>query len=205
MVRAFMKKRLPDGWYKKGVAPNGVYILTINDYLVERRVWSKSDNPKAVGVALLTDNCRFVISKNQASEVAWGGDGITISDITTTTNMIVAKKDYAGKQNTAGVVAQLGSVASAAAYCNSCVFLNNKHGYLGSCGEWTEASNNKGEIDVCMSLIGGAAINTSGYYWTSTQYSSIIAWAFYFRGGGGRGATTYGKYFNYDVRAFAPL
>mgnify|MGYP000196858632 FL=1 len=52
MVRAFMRKRLPDGWYKKEVAPNGVYILTIDDYLVERRVWNVIYNPQAVGVAI---------------------------------------------------------------------------------------------------------------------------------------------------------
>ena len=156
----------------------GIFILDTDGNLVKRADWNTGNNSKAVGVAVLSDNCKFVISTTEnSSNIQWGGYGTTISNIVTTTDTATAKKDYLGSGNTDKIIAQLGSGnAPAADYCRGVTFKHGKKGYLGSLGEWQEAYNNKAEIDACMSLIGGTAIYTSAYHWTSTQYSSNRSW-----------------------------
>lgn len=186
-------------------ADNGIYVLRVNDRLYTSEEWDESWNDEAVGVAVLSDNCKFVISKTQGDTMAWGTYGTTISGIVTTTDANTAKKDYAGKDNTEKIVTQLGeSNASAASYCRntSDLFPDGRKGYLGSLGEWQEMYNNKSEIDACMSLIGGTVIPANYYHWTSTQYSSNNAWFLDWLGGG---VSSTDKYYPNRVRAFAAL
>lgn len=182
----------------------GIFILDTDGNLVKRADWNTGNNSKAVGVAVLSDNCKFVISTTEnSSNIQWGGYGTTISNIVTTTDTATAKKDYLGSGNTDKIITQLGSGnAPAADYCRGVTFKHEKKGYLGSLGEWQEAYNNKAEIDACMSLIGGTAINTSYYHWTSTQYSSNDSWILYWSDG----SVDYNyKNVSYRVRAFAAL
>ena len=197
-------------WKKKagisiGGAPSGVYILRTDNMLYTKEMWKTDWNSEAVGVAMVVDNCRFVISKIQGSAMAWGGFGTTISGIVTATDENTAKKDYAGEDNTDKIIAQLGgSNDEAASYCRNThnLFPGGRQGYLGSLGEWQEAYNNKSEIDACMSLLGGTAIATDYYHWTSTQYSSrsawVLAWLYSVVGSSPKSA-------GYRVRAFAAL
>ena len=182
----------------------GIFILDTDGNLVKRADWNTGNNSKAVGVAVLSDNCKFVISTTEnSSNIQWGGHGTTISNIVTTTDTATAKKDYLGSGNTDKIITQLGrGNAPAADYCRGVTFKHGKKGYLGSLGEWQEAYNNKAKIDACMSLIGGTAINTSYYHWTSTQYSSNYSWLLHWSDG----SVDYNnKYDNYRVRAFAAL
>ena len=96
--------------------------------------------------------------------------------------------------NTDKIVAQLGiGNAPAAEYCRSLTFKNGKKGYLWSLGEAQDAYNNKAAIDAAMSKIGGTAITTDSYLWTSTQYTSYDAWLLHWRNGGvDYGGKTYG-------------
>ena len=182
----------------------GIFILDTDGNLVKRADWNTGNNSKAVGVAVLSDNCKFVISTTEnSSNIQWGGYGTTISNIVTTTDTATAKKDYLGSGNTDKIITQLGSGnAPAADYCRGVTFKHGKKGYLGSLGEWQEAYNNKAEIDACMSLIGGTAINTSYYHWTSTQYSSNDSWVLFWSDGS---VNTYNKNSYLRVRAFAAL
>lgn len=182
----------------------GIFILDTDGNLVKRADWNTGNNSKAVGVAVLSDNCKFVISTTEnSSNIQWGGYGTTISNIVTTTDTATAKKDYLGSGNTDKIITQLGSGnAPAADYCRGVTFKHGKKGYLGSLGEWQEAYNNKAEIDACMSLIGGTAINTSYYHWTSTQYSSSYSWVLRWSDGS---VTGNNKSYNRRVRAFAAL
>lgn len=182
----------------------GIFILDTDGNLVKRADWNTGNNSKAVGVAVLSDNCKFVISTTEnSSNIQWGGYGTTISNIVTTTDTATAKKDYLGSGNTDKIITQLGSGnAPAADYCRGVTFKHGKKGYLGSLGEWQEAYNNKAEIDACMSLIGGTAINTSYYHWTSTQYSSDDSWML----GWSDGSVSINRKGNGNrVRAFAAL
>ena len=183
----------------------GIFILDTDGNLVKRADWNTGNNSKAVGVAVLSDNCKFVISPSEnSSNISWGGYGTTISNIVTTTDAATAKKDYLGSGNTDKIIAQLGSGNAPAAYnCRALLmFPDGRKGYLGSLGEWQEAYNNKSEIDQCMSLIGGTAINTSYYHWTSTQCSSASSWILHWSDGS-VGNSTKGN--GRRVRAFAAL
>ena len=165
--------------------PIGIYILDTDENLTTVNNWDTANNSKAVGVYVGTENSKFVIAPTYNSgKKQWGGNGTTISGIVTSTDSVKAKKDYAGELNTDKIVAQLGiGNAPAAEYCRSLTFKNGKKGYLWSLGEALDAYNNKAAIDAAMSKIGGTAITTDDYLWTSTQYSSDYAWGLNCSGG----------------------
>ena len=201
--RRMMGKRLPDGWYKKEVALNGAYILTIDDYLVERRVWDTNDNSKAVGVAMLSDNCRYVIHPDHSPALNMWGWNDEVNTILSTTSMTIAKKDYLGNENTNNYFLFFNNHSDKAFdYCKNQIFKNGKSGYLGALGEWNEAYSYKDEIDGCMSLIGGSPFDTYNSYWASTQYNSSNSWIYAWRLGDARDNT---RSSYYRVRAFATL
>lgn len=191
--------------YEYNPIPNGIYIYDKNGDYFTKEQWTAAGkvNADAIGVGVVTDSAQFIISTTEnSSNPQWGGYG-TISNIVTTTDAATAKKDYLGSGNTDKIIAQLGSGnAPAADYCRGVTFKHGKKGYLGSLGEWQEAYNNKAEIDACMSLIGGTAINTSYYHWTSTQYSSDTSWGLNWSDGS---VSFSNKKLNYRVRAFTDL
>ena len=184
----------------------GIFILDMDGNLVKSSEWNTSNNSKAVGVAVLSDNCKFVIAPTQNSDrIYWskGGAYDTVSGVTTTTNSSTAKTDYKGVSNSSAIVSKYGAGTDyAAGWCQNYSFKNGKKGYLGSCGEWQEAYNNKAEINACMSLIGGTPISTDYYHWTSTQYDSNDAWVLRWSDGS---VNSHYKHNNNRVRAFAAL
>lgn len=158
--------------------PVGIYIYDTDGNFTQADDWNTSNNGKAVGVSVVTENSAFVISPTcDSRKYQWGGYGTTISGIVTTDDTVTAKKDYAGKSNTDKIIAKLGTgKAPAAEYCRNYTFKNGKKGYLLSLGEALDAYNNQAAINAAMSKIGGTAIVTEDYYFTSTQYSSGYAW-----------------------------
>ena len=163
---------------------NGVFIQDIDGKLWTSKEWNQGKS-RANGVAVLSSshpNGGFVIAPTQVDYSEgrkWSKDGAqdSVSGVTTTTNPSVAIKDYKGIRNSSAIVSKYGAGTDyAAGWCNNYTFKNGKKGYLGSCGEWQKAYNNKAEIDACMSLIGGTAIDTIDYYWTSSQCNSTTAW-----------------------------
>lgn len=167
---------------------NGVYIYDNEGKLTATGSWNTSNNSKAVGVAVVSDNCSFVIDKtNSNSGIAWGGYGKDIPNLDNITDSSQAKLDYDGKSNTDKIIASLGSSTSnTAEWCRSKSITVNgsvRYGYLPSLGEWQTAYNNKSMIDSALSTIGGTAMLT-GYHWSSTEYSSISAWILDWDSGG---------------------
>lgn len=186
---------------------NGIYICDNTGTLTAVGSWNTSNNSSAIGVAVVSDNCAFIIEKTVSySIMQWGGSKTTISGIVTTTTKSTALTDYAGEANTTKIINQLGSGnAPAADYCRSrscTVNGTTLYGYLGASGEWQTAYNNKSSIDSALSKIGGTAMNTSSFHWTSTQHSSDRAWLLYWNDGDGHDNL---KYNNGNVRAFYPL
>ena len=180
--------------------PIGIYILDTDEKLTIVNNWDTANNSKAVGVYVGTENSKFVIAPTfDETQIQWGGKGTTISGIVTTTDTTKAKKDYAGEANTDKIIAKLGTGnAPAAEYCRNYTFKNGKKGHLWSLGEARDAYNNKAAIDAAMRKIGGTAITTGSYHWTSTQYSSGSAWLLNWSDGY---VYTGGKDYNYYVRA----
>ena len=186
---------------------NGIYICDISGNLTAVGSWNTANNSSAIGVAVVSDNCSFVIDKvGTSSTYAWGGYGTTISGITATSNSTAAKTDYKGETNTTQIISQLGSGnAPAANYCRgrSCTVNGTTlYGYLGALGEWCTAYNNKSSIESALSTISGTAMVT-GYYWSSTQNSSYDAWGLGWTSGNVNGDR--GRDDSLHVRAFYPL
>ena len=185
---------------------NGIYICDNTGTYTAVESWNTSNNSSAIGVAVISDNCSFIIEKTvqYSAMQQWGGHGTTISGIVTTATESTAKTDYAGKSNTEKITSQVGSGNYAAANCelSSCVVNKTRlFGYLGALGEWQTAYNNKSAIDSALSKIGGTAMNTS-YYWTSTQCTSNLAWYLDWNNGDlSQRDKARGNY----VRAFYPL
>lgn len=183
---------------------NGVYIYDNTGNLTTVENWNTSNNSSAIGVAVISDNCSFVIEKTVAYAIKeWGRRGITISGLSSE-----IKTDYAGESNTTKIIDKLGSRAEAANYCRgkSCTVNGTTlYGYLGALGEWVTAYNNKSSIDSAFSKIGGVGITTSTSHWTSTQSSvdpSYDAMSLHWSNGY---YVNESKDFGYYVRAFYPL
>lgn len=196
--------------YKKKTL--GVFILGTDGSLYSKSEWNQP-NSSAVGVAVLTDKCKFVIAPTAPTEVndrlLWSKKGVyhNVSGVITTTNLIAAMSDCNGVSNSSAIVSKYGTSTTygsdyAAKWCQDFSFKNGKKGYLGAGGEWQEAYNNKDEIDACMSLIGGTAMRTDYFYWTSTQYGSRDAWSLDWKNVG-LGHSSKDHYFL--MRAFATL
>ena len=186
---------------------NGIYICDNTGALTAVGSWNTSNNSSAIGVAVISDNCAFVIEKTVSySYKAWGGYETTISEIVTTTDKNTAKTDYLGESNTTKIINQLGSGnAPAADYCRSRSYTVNGttlYGYLGALGEWQTAYDNKSSINSALSKIGGTAIVTNDYHWTSTQRSSGHAWLLHWYNGDASYTNKNGSPY---VRAFYPL
>lgn len=158
---------------------NGVWIQDTDGYCHTTDAWTGKYT--ANGIAIVTDNCRFVMALTNAhtSACQWGSNGTTVDGITTESSKSGAKRDYNGESNTTTILNQLGNSsntndAPAAYYCRAFKFPNGKNGYLGAAGEWQAAQDNKSAIESALSKCGGSSMNN--YYWASTQYSSYYSW-----------------------------
>lgn len=182
----------------------GVFILSTDGSLYSAEEWNQPSS-SGVGVAVLTNECKFVIAPTQnSSSLVWAPHGAkdSVPGVTMVTSALNARKDYKGVSNSSAIVSKYKTGTNyAAGWCQNFTFRNGKKGYLGSCGEWQEASNNKDKINACMSLIGGTNIGNI-YYWTSTQYSDDGAWMVY--GPSGQASSGLKNYTRF-VRAFAAL
>ena len=159
---------------------NGVYICDSDGKLTAVGSWDTSNNSKAVGVAVISDKCSFIIDKtNSNGSIQWGGYGTDVPGLSNITNNTKAKLDYDGNSNTDKIISALGSSEDiAAGWCRSKsinIGGENRKGYLPALGEWQTAYNNKSQVDSALSKIGGTAMLT-GYNWASTECSSGSAW-----------------------------
>ena len=185
----------------------GVFIYDTNGNLTKPEEWNTANNDLAVGVAVIDENCAFVIGKTQNySEIAWSNTlkGTAVSGIVTTSDTNTALLDYAGEANSS-IVRGLTSGENNAfnwAYSNTITVSGTTlYGYIGALGELQTAYNNKSSIDSALSKIGGTAMLTE-WHWASTQRSSDFAWQLHWSNdavnGHSKNATSY-------VRAFYHL
>lgn len=155
-------------------AKNGVYVMHDSGLLFHKDKWNKSLNQSASGVAVLSDNCRFVISPLADKNIPWYPTDVKLDGVTSA-NWENIKQDYDGVKNTDTICDYVGGKSGAGPYCRSVKFKHGEYGYLGAGGEWNTAYQMKEEVDEIMNLIGGEAIY-NGEYWTSTQYSRILSY-----------------------------
>ena len=190
-----------------------VYIQHIDGTLHTPEDWASMGfaNEKANGVAVVRPiSSSFVIAKEEGPELAWGGYDTTITGIVTSTSESTAVLDNDGAGNTPKIIERLAGVtdsegvtgAPAAEYCAGYTFPNGETGYLGSLGEWKCVSDNRTAIKEAMQLIGGAEINFTSIYKTSTQVNTTLIWAYSFSYYSG--STVSKAYNKFNIRAFCP-
>ena len=164
---------------------NSVYILHVNGNLYKREEWNTSDNTHAVGVAVITDKCKFVIAPDIVYELIYSDKEGIIPNVTTTTIPTDAQTDYNGVNNTSAIFNYVDNPDNcAASYCNTLSLKDGRMCHLGAAGEWNEAFKNKEEVDACMALIGGLDIYQGYDLWTSTQADDTDAWVTSWQNGG---------------------
>lgn len=188
--------------YNVPMYKNGVYIQHIDGRLYTTDEWTAMAfaNEAANGVAVIADECSFVIAKEDCGKTTWGSqkfvEGVTIVD---SSNANDARYDYAGKANTDALLVA-GSYPAAQA-CAGYTFPNGQKGYLGGSGEWYIATpKNRSKINAALAKIGGTT--PDGFYWSSTQRNAKNAWR---RKWEEDLAYNEAKNKNSFVRAFAPL
>ena len=163
----------------KGGMEEGVYILDKNNKLYEKGHYSGTSDD-AVGVAVMTSPCQFVISKaNDNTSINWSNSNQLIDGIVTSaTDSSLVMEDFAGESNTDKIIEQMGSEASAAYYCRntSGLFPEGWIGYLPAMGELQLAYYYKDQIASCMDKIGGGIIFDGYSIWSSTQRDTTNAW-----------------------------
>jgi hypothetical protein len=155
----------------------------------------------AIGVAVITNNCRFVIDKlatNSGGTIQYGGYNKNLSNIgvVVTSDAATAKLDFDGEGNTTKLINALSGYndgySTGAPACEACRAAFGGNGYMGSLGEWNEAYANKASVDSMMTKIRGTAIRTTSYHWASTLYDASpnswrLDWSFGRTGSDGRG------------------
>ena len=185
----------------------GVFIYDTNGNLTKPEEWDTANNDLAVGVAVIDENCSFIIGKEASVQKVWSNqlNGTVVSGIVTTENTSIAKTDYAGEANSSIVRGLTPGENNAFnwAYDNT-ITVNGitLHGYLGALGEWQTAINNKSSINSALSKIGGTAMKTDDKYWSSTQYSANDAHMLDY---GDDNVFHSPKLYNYYIRAFYHL
>lgn len=189
--------------------PNGVYAVTADSKLID---YNTADST-AIGVALVVDEHKFMIAKNDATDgtnttLYWdksysdlsltnysNTDGTNYNGYLGSTSTPQLNKDFTtwiagalsdfnGKANTA-VIADSSSDAR-----DMCTVLNtfnasDSHNdwYIPALGQLALMYLNITEIDAALTKIGGTTFNTTEYYWSSSENSSRFAWRVGFRNG----------------------
>lgn len=173
--------------------PNGVYIQHIDGNLLTTEQWTAGGfaNEEANGVAVISDNARFVIAKTRFTTIKWSTEASAVEGVVLTNDKNTALADYSGATNTE-LIATI-YAEGAANTCKNFTFPNGAKGYLPSLGELSVIYSRKTDITTAMQLIGGATWDTK-MYWSSTQYSVSDAWGMYMNtGSSSYGSKTYSR------------
>ena len=198
-----------DGWsqYADAIEGLGVSIQHIDGTFYTANDWTAKgfSNDEANGVAVNTEECKFVMAKVQFENIFWSSDSSNLVDgILTTTTRSIASTDLAGPANTALMLAT--DTSGAAYVCSNYTFPNGAKGYLPALGEWYNAYLYRQEVDNAMMLIGGHPIPKYDECWSSTQYDATTGWGMLWNSGRGSGVDKKDEFYEGAVvRAFTSL
>lgn len=185
------------------VYENGVYAVTADNKLIDYNTADSS----CIGVALITDNQRILISKADATDGTnttsyWGRKlkGKNVAGITETTKTSVAKTDFNGKANTDAIIAAYGQHSVDMDSRDMCKVLETyaeggfTDWYVPAAGQLYEIYNKRSDISTALQNIGGTALESNGY-WSSSGYDARTVWFVNFNDG-----NVYESYKDYDHR-----
>lgn len=192
---------------------NGTYIYDTDGKFTSVSSWKTSNNSKAVGVAIINDNCKYVIAKNDIGVAERFGGTINAKTggiLFDSLESPASEKQYCnGYEDTLKIVSSYsgtdynGRVDTAAHDCYNYIFPNGERGYLGSSGEWYVIyDHGNSTVNNALTKIGGTAF-TNDKYWTSTGAglgASMYRLTF---SSGSLGSGTYGN--KYYIRPFLKI
>ena len=136
------------------------------------------DGKTALGVVFDTSKRLAIIYGAGVNNIAWGGYG---TDISTLTNCIATNYTSCGtdgKSNTQKIVAALGESSDyAAGLCYTLTHGGLPKGswFLPSASELKTLYKNKTKVNAGLASLGSPSLQTNGYYWSSTEFSSYSA------------------------------
>ena len=164
----------------------------------------------AVGVGVIEGGKCIIVAKDQVVSTKWATSTQSTA-IGTTLGREAAIADMSGRSRTAAIISALGNDAPAATYCNGYYPSNveSSNSYVGagrwwlpSFGELVMIWSHLVEINRLLSAIGGTPLNTSQWYWSSTEYSASGAWYLTFNSGLFGGSSKTSAYSVRPVSAF---
>ena len=176
---------------------DGVFIAThrtSDNYPVIYRPkdWptQESNGQKALGVLLLDGDKKLLIAPTEAPNKMYWGSANGVSGAYQTTDYVTAAGDYAGKNNTAKILAsdtyKNDGDTYAPGFCNAYSRANaNNYGipagkwWLPSLGELWLMMANFQKINYALGKIKGATALVRDAYWSSTEGSANFAWSLY--------------------------
>ena len=130
----------------------GVFIQDIYGNLYTEDEWDETQI--ANGVAVITENCSFVVAKDYYLYAnSWSTTNTLVEGITTTEYSSEALSDMDGEGNTDKIIAQLGNSAELANACRSSIFPSGQRGYLLAFGELNVFEENLDKIESLLNLI----------------------------------------------------
>ena len=145
---------------------------------------SVPEDKEPIAVVFDTTN-RLAIGLNDASStMKWSSASSDISGLTNyATSSTALTETTTGKQNTATIIALGGDYSSssyAPGYCYNLTEGGQTEGswFLPNLKELKAIYDNKPTVDTALTSAGGTTFSL-GYYWSSTEYSSIYAWRLY--------------------------
>lgn len=194
---------------------DGIFIIShrkSDDYPVAWRPeqWTAQQNAGEIanGVLLIEGGRQLVIAPTEGDSAGmyWSSSNAA-GGAYTTSDRLLAQQDFAGKANTAAILAKFPSDGESYApkFCATYSRLNgNGSGmpagswWLPSLGELFMMFANLKKINYALSLITGATQIPETYHWSSTENSANYAWILNFNNG--RQTTGYKSASRYRVR-----
>ena len=164
----------------------GVFIATAAGLLIDPNNWTGSSET-AVGVAVCTENSKYIISRtsHHGNYKSWSSSTtIDMSNVPSSTYTSTIATYYDGVSYTDAMLGYNSSTSYSAGFARSktITFGNTVlSGYLGSAGEWMDAVNNHQSVMDAFEKLGETFV-ADGYYkyfWTSCEYNSTTAWCAY--------------------------
>ncbi len=141
--------------------------------------WKAQSQPDSlIKVTMTNGDVIYIHPADNIRQVEWGSPGTDITDLSNISTVAAANMDFKGKVNTKVIVSQLGNnggKAYAAKLCDDLVAYGYDDWYLPAAGELNEMYKKPGPV-----ANGGSGQITTGFYWSSSEYTNGFAWGQYF-------------------------
>ena len=146
------------------------------------KCYDEAPSGKTAIAVVFDTSKKLAIALDLRSGIQWGVYGTDISTLTNCTTPNYTTCDTDGKANTQKIVSALGQNSSYAApscYMKTTGSLPKGSWFLPSVSELKTLYNNKTKVNAGLASLGSPSLPTSGYYWSSTEYSSYDAFSLY--------------------------